>query len=405
MRAFSFSIFLVIFLMIASIPDISAQQLPYDKQLLKSIPPAFAKGAAQYKVMMKELPLDKFPKNYNPAFKKFETSNSGWWCSGFYPGSLLYLYEQTKDEALLTEAKRILKVLEKEQYNTSTHDLGFMMYCSFGNLQRMFPSDGTKDILLKSAASLSTRFNPAVGCIKSWNSKDSSDFIVIIDNMMNLELLFYATKVSGDSAFYKIATTHANTTMKHHFREDNSSYHVVNYDKNTGAVRERKTAQGYADGSAWARGQAWGLYGYTMTYRETKDPAYLQMAEKIADYVLDHKNLPADGIPYWDYNAPDIPDAYRDASAGAIIAAGLLELCTYTGKEQAKKYFLAADKILRSLSTNNYTAAPGTNGGFILEHSVGHLPAKSEINVGITYADYYYIEALKRYAALAKGKK
>lgn len=405
MRAFSFSTFLVIFLVIASIPDISAQQLPYDKQLLKSIPTAFAKGAAQYKVMMKELPLDKFPKNYNPAFKKFETSNSGWWCSGFYPGSLLYLYEQTKDESLLIETKRILKVLEKEQYNTSTHDLGFMMYCSFGNLQRMFPSDGTKDILLKSAASLSTRFNPAVGCIKSWNSKDTSDFIVIIDNMMNLELLFYATKVSGDSSFYKIATTHANTTMKHHFREDNSSYHVVNYDKNTGAVRERKTAQGYADGSAWARGQAWGLYGYTMTYRETKDPAYLQMAEKIADYVLDHKNLPADGIPYWDYNAPDIPDAYRDASAGAIIAAGLLELCTYTGKEQSKKYFLAADKILRSLSTKNYTAAPGTNGGFILEHSVGHLPAKSEINVGITYADYYYIEALKRYKELAKGRR
>ena len=405
MRAFSFSTFLVIFLVIASIPDISAQQLPYDKQLLKNVPTAFAKGAAQYKVMMKELPLDKFPKNYNPAFKKFETSNSGWWCSGFYPGSLLYLYEQTKDESLLIEAKRILKVLEKEQYNTSTHDLGFMMYCSFGNLQRMFPSDGTKDILLKSAASLSTRFNPAVGCIKSWNSKDTSDFIVIIDNMMNLELLFYATKVSGDSSFYKIATTHANTTMKHHFREDNRSYHVVNYDKNTGAVRERKTAQGYADGSAWARGQAWGLYGYTMTYRETKDPAYLQMAEKIADFVLDHKNLPADGIPYWDYNAPDIPDAYRDASAGAIIAAGLLELCTYTGKEQSKKYFLAADKILRSLSTKNYTAAPGTNGGFILEHSVGHLPAKSEINVGITYADYYYIEALKRYKELAKGRR
>ncbi|MGN6417954.1 MAG: glycoside hydrolase family 88 protein [Pseudobacter sp.] len=405
MRAFSFSVFLVFFLMVACTSESTAQQFPYNKQLLKSIPVAFAKGAAQYRVMMRELPSDKFPKNYNPAFKKFETSNSGWWCSGFYPGSLLYLYEQTKDKSLLIETQRILKVLEKEQYNTSTHDLGFMMYCSFGNLQRMFPSDDTKSILLKSAASLSTRFNPAVGCIKSWNSKDSSDFIVIIDNMMNLELLFYATKVSGDSSFYKIATTHANTTMKHHFRDDNSSYHVVNYDKNTGAVRERKTAQGYADGSAWARGQAWGLYGYTMTYRETKDPVYLQMAEKIADYVLDHKNLPEDGIPYWDYNAPDIPHAFRDASAGAIIAAGLLELCKYTGKEQANKYFLAADKILRSLSTANYTAAPGTNGGFIIEHSVGHLPAKSEINVGITYADYYYIEALKRYKELAKGKK
>ena len=404
MRTFSFSSSLMIVLLVVCFSDLSAQPggLTADKKILKQLPAEFKDAAAQYKVMMKELPADKFPKNFDPVKQHFETSNGSWWCSGFYPGSLLFLYEQTKDEMLLTEARRILKVLEEQQFNTSTHDLGFMMYCSFGNLQRLFPSEATKEILLKSAASLSTRFNPAVGCIKSWNSKDSSDFLVIIDNMMNLELLFYATKVSGDSSFYKIAVTHANTTMKNHFRDDNSSYHVINYDKNTGAVKQMKTAQGYADASAWARGQAWGLYGYTSTYRETKDARYLRLAEKIADYILQHPNLPADGIPYWDFNAPDIPVAPRDASAGAIIASALLELYRYTDKEHAKKYYAAAEKIIRSLSSPAYKAIPGTNGGFLLMHSVGHLPAKSEVNVGISYADYYYIEALKRYKDAAK---
>jgi hypothetical protein len=317
---------------------------------------------------------------------------------------LLYLWEQTKDKQLWNESQRILGLLKSQQFNTGTHDLGFMMYCSFGNLQRLQPADSTKDVLVKSAASLSTRFNPAVGCIKSWNSPDSSEFLVIIDNMMNLELLFYATKVTGDSSFYKIAVTHANTTMQHHFRNDNSSYHVVNYNKHTGEVIQRRTAQGYADESAWARGQAWGLYGYTMTYRETKDLRYLQMAEKIAAFMLDHPNLPADMVPYWDYNAPDIPNAPRDASAGAVMAAALLELCTYADDAAAKKYYAAAERILKSLSAPVYKAAPGTNGGFILMHSVGHLPAKSEINVGISYADYYYVEALKRYKEMA-GRK
>ncbi|QEC40627.1 glycoside hydrolase family 88 protein [Pseudobacter ginsenosidimutans] len=375
-----------------------------DKKFLKQIGGEFINAGSQYKVMMKELPAGKFPRNYDPAAKKFEASGPGWWCSGFYPGTLLYLWEQTKDKQLWNESQRILGLLKSQQFNTGTHDLGFMMYCSFGNLQRLQPADSTKDVLVKSAASLSTRFNPAVGCIKSWNSPDSSEFLVIIDNMMNLELLFYATKVTGDSSFYKIAVTHANTTMQHHFRNDNSSYHVVNYNKHTGEVIQRRTAQGYADESAWARGQAWGLYGYTMTYRETKDLRYLQMAEKIAAFMLDHPNLPADMVPYWDYNAPDIPNAPRDASAGAVMAAALLELCTYADDAAAKKYYAAAERILKSLSAPVYKAAPGTNGGFILMHSVGHLPAKSEINVGISYADYYYVEALKRYKEMA-GRK
>jgi hypothetical protein len=228
----------------------------------------------------------------------------------------------------MTEALRSTSLLEKEKNNTGTHDLGFMMGCSYGNANRIAPKSEYTEILLTSARSLSTRFNPKVGCIRSWDSK-SGDFIVIIDNMMNLELLFWATKVSGDSSFYKIAVTHANTTIKNHFRSDNSSYHVLNYDEQTGVVKEKKTAQGAANESAWARGQAWGLYGYTATYRETKDPVYLEQAKKIADFILTKANLPADGIPYWDYNAPGIPNVLRDASAASIMASAFLELSMY----------------------------------------------------------------------------
>jgi hypothetical protein len=271
-----------------------------------------------------------------------------------------------------------------------------MMFCSFGNANRLAPKPAYKDILVTSAKSLSTRFNPKVGAIKSWDSKPS-DFLVIIDNMMNLELLFWATKVTGDSSYYKTAVTHANTTIKNHFRPDYSSYHVINYNAETGAVQERKTAQGYADASAWARGQAWGLYGYTVMYRETKDKKYLDQAQHIADFILNHPNMPADLIPYWDFNAPNIPSALRDASAGAITAAALLELCRYTNKEKGKKYFTSAETMLKSLSSATYKAAPGTNGGFILKHGVGHLPQNSEVDVPLTYGDYYFVEAMIRY--------
>jgi len=226
--------------------------------------------------------------------------------------------------------------------------------------------------------------------------------LVIIDNMMNLELLCEATKMSGNASFYKIAVTHANTTIKNHFRPDYSSYHVVNYNAATGSVQQKKTAQGAADESAWARGQSWGLYGFTVMYRETKDKKYLEQANHIAQFNLSNPNLPADKIPYWDYNAPGIPNALRDASAGAIMASALLELCRYAEPALSKQYFQAAETILRSLCSKNYIAAAGTNGGFILEHSVGSLPAKSEVDVPLTYADYYFVEAMKRYKALVK---
>ncbi|MDI9874185.1 glycoside hydrolase family 88 protein [Flectobacillus rivi] len=369
--------------------------------LLKQFKQNFSDAQKQYQFLAQHLPAGKFPKTYFPNTDRYEFSNSDWWCSGFYPGSLLYIYEQTKDQATYQEAERILKDLEKEKYNTTTHDLGFMMFCSFGNANLIAPKPAYKEILLTSAKSLATRFNPKVGCIKSWDSKPD-DFLVIIDNMMNLELLFWATEVTGDSTYYKIAVTHANTTMKHHFRPDYSSYHVINYDANTGEVKQKKTAQGFANESAWARGQAWGLYGYTVMYRVTKNPIYLDQANKIANFYLNNPNLPADKIPFWDFNAPNQPEALRDASAASVVASALLELQGYVKAPLAKTYVSSAEKMLWSLSNSPYKAAYGKNGGFLIKHCVGHIPQNTEVDVPLTYADYYFLEAMKRYQELKK---
>ena len=378
------------------------QTFTSDKRFVNQTPALLSEAAAQYKFLAQNLPPDKFPRTYYPETGKYQHSGSDWWCSGFYPGTLLYLYEQTKDPLLYTEATRIMKVLEKEQFNKSTHDLGFMLYCSFGNAARLRPSEEYKNILINSARSLASRFDEKVGCIRSWNSKPT-DFLVIIDNMMNLELLFWATKVTGDSSFYKIAVTHANTTMKHHFRPDYSTWHQVNYNPQTGLPQKKRTVQGAADESSWARGQGWGLYGYTVMYRETRDPQYLEQANHIAQFILTHSNLPADKIPYWDFNAPGIPNAKRDASAGSLIASALLELAQYNEGKTATGYLQAAETMLRSLSSPAYRAPIGQNGGFILMHSVGNLPGKSEVDVPLTYADYYYVEALVRYRSLGNN--
>ncbi|MEO8854735.1 MAG: glycoside hydrolase family 88 protein [Ginsengibacter sp.] len=373
-----------------------------NKNLTTIIRKNFSDADAHYKVMMKELNAGRFPKTFE--HDSLETSGPGWWCSGFYPGSLFYIYEHTKDTALYNKALRKLGELEQEQYNKTTHDLGFMMYCSFGNFYKIDPNKQFKNILINSAKSLASRFNPKVGCIKSWDSKPN-DFLVIIDNMMNLELLFWATRTTGDSSFYKIAVTHANTTMRNHFRPDYSSFHVVNYNPVTGAVQQKRTAQGAADSSAWARGQAWGLYGFTVMYRETRDKKYLDEANHIADFILNNPHLPADKIPYWDFDAPNIPNALRDASAASVIASALLELSQYNNEVRAQKYIDVAKTIILNLSSPKYKAAIGTNGGFFLKHSVGNMPEHSEVDVPLTYADYYFFEAMNRYEKLFGNKK
>ena len=316
------------------------------------------------------------------------------WTSGFFPGYLWLLAEATGQEKWRTAAKTYTANIEPEKTNATTHDMGFKVYCSFGTGYRLTQDPAYRDVILESARTLSTRFNPKVGALRSWDHhRDTWGYPVIIDNMLNLELLFAATRLSGDSSFYKIAVSHANTTLRNHFRPDFSSYHVVDYDTLTGQVVKKTTHQGFANESAWARGQAWALYGYTMCYRETKNKAYLAQAENVARFLLNHPNLPKDLIPYWDFNAPNIPNEPRDASAGAVMASALYELSTYS--PNGALYRSKADKMTSSLS-KHYTAKPGGSRGFLLQHSTGSKPANSEIDVPLIYADYYFMEALLR---------
>ena len=328
------------------------------------------------------------------------TAGPGWWTSGFFPGSLWYLYEYSGDEKYKSFASEMTSRVEKEKKNRGTHDLGFMLYCSFGNGLRITGNEAYKDVLLTGAYSLATRFRPNIGCIQSWNSRKGWQCPVIIDNMMNLEFLMWAFRESGDSSFYRICVSHSDTTMKNHFRPDYSSYHVVSYDTITGRVEIKQTSQGAADESAWARGQVWGLYGFTTMYRDTRLQRYLDQAMHIADFLINHPNMPSDGIPYWDFNAPGIPDALRDASAGAIMASALIELSGYAGQPAADLYRQFAEKQLRTLCSPEYLDEAGSNGNFILKHSVGSLPGNSEVDVPLSYADYYFIEALLRYRKL-----
>ncbi|MCU0473847.1 MAG: glycoside hydrolase family 88 protein [Bacteroidales bacterium] len=371
------------------------------KPMKNVIDESLSLASKQYALMfdvMKGMP-DQLPRTIN-AEGKLRTENARWWTSGFFPGSLWYLYEYTNDVKIKESAELITSRIEKEKNNKGTHDLGFMLFCSFGNGFRLTGEESYKEVLITGARSLSTRFRPNTGCIQSWGSRKGWTCPVIIDNMMNLELLMWAFKNSGDSTFYKIAVSHADTTIKNHFRPDFSSYHVVSYDTITGLVEAKQTSQGAADESAWARGQIWGLYGYTMMYRETGLERYLAQARGIADFLINHRDLPEDKIPYWDFNAPGIPDAKRDASAGAIMASALIELSGYVDTETGSKYLRIAEKQLRTLSSPAYLAKEGTNCNFILLHGVGNLPGNSEVDVPLTYADYYYIEALLRYRKL-----
>ncbi len=323
------------------------------------------------------------------------------WTKGFPAGSYWLLYERTRDPAWRTAAESFTTALAPLAALTNTHDVGFLIYNSYGNGYRLTQSAAYRTVLLQAAASLASRYDAEVGCTRSWDF-GSWTFPVIIDNMMNLELLFRATMLGGEARFAQIGTTHAATTSTNHFRADSSSYHVVDYNPTTGAVIRKQTNQGVADESAWARGQAWGLYGFTMSYRETNDARFLDRATRIAEFYTKSPRMPADGVPYFDFDAPvrdDVPDN-RDASAGAIAASGLFELAKYTTGAAAESYRAFAIKAVRSLSSTAYRAATGTNSQFLLMHSVGNYPQNDEIDVAINYADYYYLEALGRCADL-----
>lgn len=380
----------------------------------------FTVAEKQYKQLLNESKdLTRFPRTSN-SDGSVRTTDIKDWTQGFFAGSLWYLYDYTKNPQWKAAATRWTEALEQAQFLTEHHDIGFVMYCSYGNAMK-FEQDPVKlekyrKILIQSAESALTRFDPKVGLIKSWNAKKSWDqktmwqYPVIIDNMMNLEMLCYVSKLTGNPKYKNAAMSHALNTMKNHFRADFSTYHVVDYDAN-GKVLHQQTNQGYADNSTWSRGQGWAIYGFTMMYRETKDKRFLEAAQKAADFYINHPNLPKDKIPFWDFNAEQkgyTPDfnynanklAYipRDASAGALVASALLELSTFT--KDGAKYFKPAEQMIKSLSSTEYLATPGTNSGFLLKHSVGSLPHKTEIDVPLVYADYYLLEALLRYAKL-----
>lgn len=349
----------------------------------------------RYKMLLK-YPVDSigFPRSYRHKSKEVHKVPSKDWTSGFFPGNLWRIYQLTGDEVFKERAAKWTSFIEKEKFNDGTHDMGFKVFCSFGEGLKVASNDKYEAVIVKSAQTLATRFVKNVGCIRSWDfNKDIWEFPVIIDNMMNLELLFEATKISGDSTFHKIAVSHANTTLKNHFREDNSSYHVVVYDTISGKVKDKVTHQGLNADSAWARGQAWGIYGFTMAYRYTGDNQYLNQAKSSLNFYLNHQNLREDGIPYWDFNDPNIPHAVRDVSAASIVASACYELSKYDSDKVYEQY---ADKVLSTLMSEEYILGPDIDAPFILMHSTGNWPNKNEMDEPIVYSDYYFLEALQR---------
>ena len=364
-----------------------------EEDLRKMIPTIFAEAQTQYRGMLKQ--MEGYPGLLPRTVDKgtFSAVKADDWTSGFFPGALWYLYEYTKAEEWKVAAKDYTARLEKIRHYTGNHDVGFMLYCSYGNGLRLADVPGYKEVLQDGAKALCTRYNEKLGLIRSW---DSHTFPVIIDNMMNLELLMWAARNGGDARFETISRSHADVTLKNHFRPDGSAYHILDYNPETGKIAGYYAGQGRSKDGPWARGQSWGLYGFTMMYRETKDKRYLDKAVAVADYLISHKNMPADGIPYWDYEAPNKPETWRDVSAGAIMASGLLELSGYVDEAKTKDYRAMAIKQLCTLSSPTYRAAPGANNYFLLMHSVGNLPKNYEIDVPLNYADYYYLEALLR---------
>ena len=365
--------------------------------LKKQIAANLSLAVEQYQILHRNVAADRMPQNFDINTGKMVTSNTKWWCAGFFPGTLWYLYDYSKNTNIQKIAEERLNLMEPEKHVTGNHDLGFMMYCSYGNAYRITKNDKYKKIIDTAAMSLASRFRPKIQSIQSWDSSKNFKCAVIVDNMMNLELLTWVSNNGGDPRFGEIARIHANTTMERQFRPDNAAYHVLDYSLATGSLLKKTTWQGYSDSSAWSRGQGWAVYGYTMMYRLTKDEKYKAQANKIAAFILNHPSYPKDGIPYWDFDAPNIPNALRDASAGAIMASAFIELSGYVAGPLKQKYKKAAETILTSLSSPEYLASKGTNGGFLLKHSVGALPLKGEVDMALTYADYYFVEAMLRY--------
>ncbi len=390
MKKFNSLFYIIVFTVVNF--NCQAQNKPVPIEVKKEINSRFLK--------LLDFPIDSvsIPRSMDCSTGIVKKVKSKDWTSGFYAGNLWQIYKLTGDIRFKEKAVLWNAFIEKEKFNNTTHDMGFKVYCSFGKGLKVENNTKYKNIIVKSAQTLITRFNPKIGAIRSWNhSKELFDYPVIIDNMLNLELLFEASKISGDSTFRNIAIKHANTTLKNHFRKDNSCYHVVDYDTISHGVRKKVTFQGFNDESSWARGQSWAVYGFTMAYRYTKNKEYLKQAEATAKYYINYKTLPEDGIPYWDFNDTSIPNAPRDASSAAVMASALIELYFFTKNQTYLDY---SNKVINTLSSDKYLLNENVKGPFILDHSTGNWPKKDEINMPIIYADYYFLEAIIRKQSL-----
>ncbi len=384
---------------------------PQESGLKAALPDIFAKSAAHYRALdAAATPLmngadgkRRYPHSYLRDKGELKMYSVLEWTAGHFPGSLWYLHEATGDGFFRDRALAWTEIVSPNSKSDTNHDIGFIMYCSFGNARRILGTDRYDAILAETAETLSLRFKPELGLIRSWGARDEGKrFLVIPDNMMNLELLEAVSKFTGNDRYAKIARSHADVTMKHHFRPDGGCYHVLNYDQRpgfAGRVQEIWRGQGASCETAWSRGQSWAIYGYTMMHRETGDPRYLAFAQKLADFAVGNPNMPADGIPCWDYG---VPGEERDSSAGAIMASALLELSTFAPGEKGASYRAFAVKQLLALSSPAYFSEGGEVGHFLLKHGVGNKPGGSEVDVPLNYGDYYFLEALLRFKALLR---
>lgn len=386
----------------------AALAVPGEVELKAKLPDVFARAAAHYKALdAAATPLMKngkgelrTPHGFRRDTRELDMRSVFWWTAGHYPGSLWYLYEATGDEFFKDRATVWTEILAPNAKVTDNHDVGFIMYCSYGNARRILKTDKYDGLLAETASSLSQRFNEGLGLLRSWGGKDDKrEFLVIPDNMMNLELLEAVSKFAGNPRFDRIARSHATVTMKNHFRADGGTYHVLNYCQRDGRVQEIRRGQGAQVGTAWSRGQSWAIYGYTMMYRETRDPAYLAFARKVSDFAINHPNMPEDGVPYWDFGAPG---EERDTSAASVMASGLLELADFVGGEKGAAYRAFAVKQLLSLASSAYFSEGDEIGHFLLKHGTGNKPGCSEIDTPLDYGDYYFLEALLRFGEKAR---
>jgi len=387
---------------------------PQEAELKAKLPEAFAKAAAHYRALdAAATPLMRDAKGQPQVPHGWKKGADGqgaldmrsiyWWTSGHFPGSLWYLYEATGDAFFRDRATAWTELLRPVADYDGNHDVGFMMFCSFGNARRILKTDAYDALLVRTAESLTHRYSDALGLIRSWGKLDEAkNFLVIPDNLMNLELLEFASRASGNPRYAEVARSHATKTMQNHFRADGGTYHVLDYDQRpgfVGTVQGVRRGQGLSCTTAWSRGQAWAVYGYAMMFRETKDPAYLAFAQKVTDYALNHPNMPADGIPCWDFGAPG---EERDSSAGAVLASGLLELADLVGGEKGAAYRAFAVKQLLALASPAYFSKGDEIGHWLLKHGVGHKPAHSEVDTPLDYGDYYFLEALLRFRNSSK---